>query len=81
MVWRRGWTTAASVATKIGADYREMAGEQRRDAAPHQVSLREPVQEQDGWAGPRPAREDAGLARVDLGGLKIVQHPDGALLV
>ena len=77
-IWRmvRGGdgTTAAPVAAKVGADDREIARKQRRDAAPHQVGLRKTVQQQDRRSGPGPAQENAGLAGFDFGSFELGHH-------
>jgi hypothetical protein len=75
MVPGGGRATAQPVAAKVGADYRKGAGEQRRDAAPHQVRLREAVQQEDRRPGPLRAHENAGLTRLDLGRCELI-HPD-----
>jgi hypothetical protein len=74
MAWVGGRATAAPVAAKIGADDSKVAGEQRRDAAPHQVRLREAVQQEDRRPGPAVAHEDAGLIRLDLAGCELIHH-------
>src|SRR5215212_5851469 len=77
-IWRMvpggGQAAAAPVAAKIGADDRKVAGEQRRDAAPHQVCLRKAVQQEDRRPGPMRARENAGLTRLDLGACEVIHH-------
>lgn len=74
MVRRGDGTTAASVAAKIGADDREVASKQRRDAAPHQVCLWKAVQQEDRWPGTGRAHEDTGFTRLDLGGGEVIHH-------
>src|SRR5437763_10348723 len=69
-----GRATAAPVATKIWADHRKATGKYRRDAAPHQVCLWKTVQQEDRRPGAGPARKDAGLARLDLGGFEVIHH-------
>jgi len=66
--------TTASVAAKVGADDGKIAGKHGRDAAPHQVCLRKAVQQENWRPGSGPADEDAGLTRLDLGSLEVVQH-------
>src|SRR3712207_8033924 len=77
-IWRmvRGGDRAAAapVAAKVGADDRKVAGEQRRDAAPHQVYLRKAVQQEDRRTEAVRAHEDAGLPRLDLGGYEVIHH-------
>jgi hypothetical protein len=43
---------ALPVSAKVGTNDRVFAGQQRRDAAPHQMSLWETVQQQDRWPEP-----------------------------
>ncbi len=43
-----------------------------RDFAPHQVRLRETVQQENRRPGPARAHEDCGVARLDLGGREII---------
>src|SRR5437867_2491700 len=74
MVLGRGRTTAAPIATQIGADYRKVTGKHRRDAAPHEVCLRKTVQQEDRRPGAGPARKDTGLARLDLSSLEVIHH-------
>ena len=47
MVQRGRRAAASPVAAKIGADHGEVAGQQRRHAAPHEVGLWKAVQQQD----------------------------------
>ena len=54
MVRIRGRTAAAAVAAQVGTDDGEVAREQRRHAAPHQVRLRKPCSRRTG--GPDPPR-------------------------
>jgi len=77
MVRGRDRATAAPVAAPVGADDREVVGEQRGHLAPHEVCLREPVQEEERWAGPGPAQKNAGAARVDFGGFEGVHLQAG----
>jgi hypothetical protein len=65
---------AAPVAAKVGADDRKVAGEQRRDGAPHQVCLRETVQQEDWRTGAVRAYEDGCISRLDLGGREVIHH-------
>ncbi len=63
----RGRRAAAlSIAAQIGAHDGELARQQRRDVAPHQVRLRKTVQQQQRRAGSRTAHEDAGFTGLDL---------------
>src|SRR5215212_1804527 len=77
-IWRvvggGDWAAAAPVAAKIGADNRKIAGEQRRDAAPHQVCLRKSVQQEYRRPGPVRAHENACLTGPDLGGCEVIHH-------
>src|SRR6266536_3382631 len=75
-IWRMvrsgGWAAAAAIAAKIGADDGKFAGKQWRDFAPHEVRLRETVQQENRRPGPARAYEDCGVARLDLGGREII---------
>ena len=53
---------------------RPFQGETWRDITPHEVRLREAMQEQDGRARARPTREDRGLASLQLAALEPIQH-------
>jgi hypothetical protein len=74
MVWGGGRAAAASVAAKVGAHDREVMGKQRSNAVPHQVCLREAVQQEDRQPRAVESDEDGGLARVDLGGCEVFHH-------
>ena len=74
MVGVDGRAAAAAVAAQIGAHDRELAGEQRRDVAPHQVRLREAVQQEQRRPEARGAHEDGGIACVDLPAHETVEH-------
>src|SRR5918997_1271018 len=74
MVPSGGRATAAPVAAKVGTDDRKVADKQRRDGAPHQVRLREAVQQEDRRPGPARAHENAGLIRLDLAGCELIHH-------
>ena len=62
MVGGRGGTSALSVAAKIGTDNREVASEQRRNTAPHQMCLRKAVQQEDRSTGTAMSHENSGVA-------------------
>src|SRR5262245_53483442 len=74
MVRGGGRAPTAPVATQVGTDDRTVAGKQRCDAAPHQVGLWKTVQQEERWPRPGPARQDAGLARLDLDSFEVVHH-------
>src|SRR5882672_1319440 len=59
---------ALSVAVQIGSYDGKAARQQRRDAAPHQVRLRETMQQQDRRARSGSAHEYAGFTGLDFGG-------------
>ncbi len=68
---RRAATTA--IAAQVGTDYGEAAGEQRRDVAPHQVRLREAVQQQDRRARAEAAHMDARFGRLHFKRVEILE--------
>ncbi len=66
MIWLIVRTTTSAKPAKVGADDGELTGQDGRYIAPHQVRLRESVQQQDGWAGPRAAEENRRLPGFHL---------------
>jgi hypothetical protein len=54
-----------TVAAQIRADDGKPLRQSRGDVPPHQLGLREPVQQQDGRSGAAAAHADDRLARVD----------------
>src|SRR5262249_1909682 len=79
MIRRGEGATAAPITGKVGANHGEVAGEQGRHAAPHDVRLRKAMQEEDRRPGAGSAHKDRGLAGVDVAGFEIVEHPDRLL--
>src|SRR5262249_51424768 len=67
-IWRvirtRGRTAAAAIAAQIRADHGEALSQHRGDSAPHQMRLRETMQQQDGQTGAEAAYEDAGAGAL-----------------
>jgi hypothetical protein len=68
----RGRAAALSVAAQIGAYHGKAARQQRRDAAPHQLGLRETMQQQDRRPRSANAHEDAGFTGLDFGGGEVL---------
>jgi len=72
MVWRGDRAAALPIAAKISADNGKVVRKQRRDAVPHQVSLRKAVQQENRRAQTQPAHEDTGLVRLNNLGFKVI---------
>jgi hypothetical protein len=69
-----GRTAALPIAAKICGDHGEIAGQQRGDAAPHQMGLRKAMQQEERRPGAGGPQEDAGLPGLDLGGPEALHH-------
>jgi hypothetical protein len=77
VVRRRGGAAALAVASEVRAHHRVSGCQSWRDAAPHEVGLREAVQQQEGRSAARAAHEDVGLAGRDQCGLEVVEGDGG----
>jgi hypothetical protein len=71
MVRLRDGTAAAAIPAKIGADDRKVAGQQRRDATPHQVGLWKTVQQEERGSRAAATQKDRRLLCLKVDGFKI----------
>src|SRR5437667_171558 len=63
---------AAAIAAQIGTDHREAASEQGCNIAPHQMCLREAVQQEDGRSRPEAAQKNTRFVRLHFDGLEML---------
>src|SRR5262245_54084013 len=80
VIGSRGRTTTAAIARKIGTNHREVAGQNGCHIKPHQMRLREPVQQEHAWPRPGATQEDARCFGLHFNRFKIIERHERSSL-